>query len=174
MIHLSRKGFGRRGLHNVAGVIRGQIMNVGQCCNRAVVAVSSHADIVEAAELMRRKHVGFLVVLDPDDPQRRPVGVLTDRDIVLQVIAREVSAHSVTVRDVMSPRPMIAAESDELNELVQGMRFAGIRRAPVVDARGTLSGVIAVDDAIEVIAAMLSDLSGSIKSEQRHERRVRS
>lgn len=148
-------------------------MNVGQCCNRAVVAVSSQSDIAEAAELMRRKHVGFLVVLDPDDPQRRPVGVLTDRDIVLQVIAREVSPHSVTVHDVMTAQPMIATESDELHELMQGMRFAGIRRVPVVDARGTLSGVIAVDDAIDVIAAMLSDLSGSIKSEQRHERRVR-
>lgn len=62
-------------------------------------------------------------------------GVLTDRDIVLQIIARDVSPASVTVADVMTAKPMIATQSDDLNDLMQAMRLAGIRRVPVVDSR---------------------------------------
>lgn len=147
-------------------------MNVGEYCKRGFVTISQTADVVEAAKLMREAHVGFLVVLNEGSVDRRPAGVLTDRDIVLQVVAREVDPGSVKVADIMALRPMIAAESDDLAEAVRGMRFAGIRRLPVVDAHGSLAGVIALDDAITAIASMLVDLSGSIGNEQRQEWRA--
>lgn len=148
-------------------------MKVGQHCKREVIAISAKADIAEAARLMRDQHVGFLVVFEEGDTTRKPTGVLTDRDIVLQVTARDVNAHEVTVEDVMTRQPMIATEADDLDELVQAMRLAGIRRVPVVDVRGALAGIIAVDDVIDVVTGMLCDISGSIKKEQRQEWRSR-
>lgn len=148
-------------------------MNVGQCCKHSVWAIGSRADIVEAAKLMRGHHVGFLVVYQDGDPLRKPIGVLTDRDLVLQVMAREADAHSVTAGDVMTQHPMIAMEHDDIGDLVQAMRLAGIRRVPVVDSRGALVGIIAMDDLIDVVASLLNELAGSIKSEQRQEWRAR-
>jgi CBS domain-containing protein len=148
-------------------------MKVDQCCKRSVVAINGSADVHEAATLMRERHVGFLSVFTDNDPLRKPVGVLTDRDVVLQVMAKDIDPHAVTVRDVMTLQPMIAGENDEIMDLVQAMRLSGIRRVPVVDARGALSGVIALDDLIGVISGLLCEVSGSIKSEQRQEWRAR-
>lgn len=148
-------------------------MRVDQYCKRAVVAIGGDADVAEAARLMRDRHVGFLVVFDPNDPARRPMGVLTDRDIVLEVTALDVDPHAVTVADVMTRQPMIAHDADDLSELMRGMRIAGIRRVPVVDAKGALVGVIAVDDVIEVVSSLMEDIAASIKAEQRQEWRAR-
>ena len=147
-------------------------MKVGEYCKRAVVAINGKADAAAAAQLMRNEHVGFLIVYRGDELQR-PVGVLTDRDLVLAVMARDVDAHTVTVEDVMTRQPLIANESDELSDLLQAMRMAGIRRVPVVDVRGALVGIIAIDDAIDVITGLMCDISGSIKHEQRQEWRAR-
>jgi CBS domain-containing protein len=148
-------------------------MKVDQCCKRSVVAINGGADVYEAAKLMRERHVGFLSVFNDNDSLRKPVGVLTDRDVVLQVMAKDIDPHAVTVRDVMTAQPMIASENDEITDLVQAMRLSGIRRVPVVDARGALSGIIALDDLIGVISGLLCEVSGSIKSEQRQEWRAR-
>lgn len=74
-------------------------MKVGEYCQRAVVAISSSADAADAANLMRQEHIGFLVVHRGGDPSQHPVGVLTDRDLVLGVMARDVDPHSVTVSE---------------------------------------------------------------------------
>ena len=144
-------------------------MKVGEVCKRAVVTIGSKVDIAEAAKTMREKHVGLLVVFKEGDEIRRPVGVLTDRDIVLQVTAREVNARDVMVDDVMTRQPLIASEGDDLGEVLQAMRLAGIRRVPVVDIRGALTGIIAIDDAVDVVTGLLCDITGSIKNEQRQE-----
>jgi CBS domain-containing protein len=148
-------------------------MKVGEYCKRAVVAIASSADAAHAAQLMREEHVGFLIVHQPEDPLQKPVGVLTDRDLVLSVVARDVDPHAVTVGDVMTRQPLIANEDDELSDMLQGMRLAGIRRVPVVDVRGALVGIMAIDDAIDVITGLMCDIAGSIKSEQRQEWRAR-
>jgi len=144
-------------------------MKVEHYCVRNVAAISAAADVVDAARLMRERHVGFLVVFREGDALRSPIGVVTDRDIVLQVTAKEVDPRSVTVEDVMTRQPMIATEDDDVNDLIEGMRLAGIRRAPVIDSRGALCGIIAIDDVIDVIATLLGHVAGSIKSEQRQE-----
>jgi CBS domain-containing protein len=148
-------------------------MKVGEYCKRAVVAISSSADASDAAKLMRAEHVGFLIVHRGDDPLQQPIGVLTDRDLVLGVMARDVDPHSVTVSDVMTRQPLVANDSDELSDMLQAMRMAGIRRVPVVDVRGALMGIMAIDDAIDVITGLMCDIAGSIKSEQRAEWRAR-
>lgn len=148
-------------------------MRVGEICKRAVVAINDKCDVIGAAKLMRDRHVGFLVVFREGDEIRRPVGVLTDRDIVLQVTAREVHGKEVTVGDVMTRKPLIATEVDELSDVLQAMRLAGIRRVPVVDVRSCLTGVFAIDDALDLITGLMCDITGSIKNEQRQEWRAR-
>ena len=148
-------------------------MNVGDCCKRAVIAINGQADAATAARLMRDEHVGFLVVYRDGDPLQKPVGVLTDRDLVLAVMARDVDPHVVTVEDVMTRQPLVANETDELSDMLQGMRLAGVRRVPVVDVRGALTGIMAIDDAIDLITGLMCDVAGSIKSEQRQEWRAR-
>jgi predicted transcriptional regulator len=148
-------------------------MKVGDYSKPCVFSIGTSADIVEAAKLMRDQHVGFLIVYKDGDEMRRPVGVLTDRDVVLQVTAREVNPRSVTVEDVMTRQPVIARATDDLGDALQAMRLAGIRRVPVVDVHGALNGILALDDAIDLVTGLLCDISGSIKSEQRQEWRLR-
>ena len=148
-------------------------MKVGEYCNKCVVAIASSADAADAAKLMRTHRVGFLVVHREGDVLRKPIGVLTDRDLVLGVMARDVDPYAVTVDDIMSRQPLTANEGDDLSDLLQGLRLAGFRRAPVVDTRGALVGIMTVDDAIEVVTGFMCDIAGSIKSEQRQERRRR-
>jgi len=148
-------------------------MKVGDFCKRGAVTVEANADIVEVARLMRDEHLGFLVVVDADS-REPPIGVLSDRDIVIQVCAKDVDPHTVTVGDIMTRNPLTAREDDDFNDLLQGMRLAGIRRVPVLSASGMLVGVIALDDALDVVAGLICDMCGSVRNEIRQERRLRS
>jgi CBS domain-containing protein len=148
-------------------------MKVGNYCKREVVTIAPTADVAEACKLMRDRHVGFVIVVEQETARRVPVGVITDRDVVVQVNARDVDQHKITVRDVMTRDPLVAQESDEFSDLLQSMRSRGVRRVPVTDTAGSLTGVIANDDALDAITAMMCELTGSIHQEQRSERKIR-
>jgi CBS domain-containing protein len=150
-------------------------MNVADLCKHNVATICARDDLVAAAELMRERHVGYLVVVEPDsaDNSQRPVGVLTDRDIVVTVVARQTDPRTLRVGDVMTEKPMVAAESDSIDKALAVMRRIGVRRLPVVGSRGQLVGVLSLDDVIESIAGELGDLAGSIRNEQRIEGALR-
>jgi CBS domain-containing protein len=136
---------------------------------KVAISIFCGADVAQAARLMRDQHVGFLVVHREGDDLRRPLGVLTDRDIVLEVTACGIDPRSVTVEDVMTREPLIARDSDELSDVLQTMRREGVRRVPVVDSRGALVGIIAIDDLVGIVAGLICDMAGSIRTEQRRE-----
>jgi CBS domain-containing protein len=150
-------------------------MNAGSVCKRGVVTVAPMDDLVAAAHLMREKHVGYLIVSEASGPQKesRVVGVLTDRDIVVAVLAREVDAHALKVGDVMTRDPLLIEEGQSIEAVLRHMREAGVRRVPVVDRSGALTGVLSIDDVLERIAEQLINIAGSIRNEQRMERAVR-
>ncbi len=148
-------------------------MRVGDIGRRSVVAIDNTMELIAAAEMMRERHVGFLVVHKAGDHLRRPIGVLTDRDIVIEVIAKKVDPHTLTVDDLMTRKPLVADEEEELGDVLQAMRNAGVRRVPVVDANGALIGIVAIDDAFEVVTSFMCDIAGSVKNEQKQERRSR-
>ena len=151
-------------------------MNVGKICRRQVVTVTPRTDLVTAAELMREKHVGFLIVVEPEPHAQvgRPVGVLTDRDIVISIVARSADPTLLTVGDVMTREPVMVDESDPVEAALRTMRRMGLRRLPVVGARGMLVGVLSLDDVLDMLAAEIGDLSGAVRSEQRIEGVLRS
>lgn len=148
-------------------------MKIAEVCRRGAIAIASNEGISEAARLMREHHVGFLIVYQSGDDLRRPIGVLTDRDLVIEVMAKRVDPEALRVDDVMTRKPLVAIETEDLGDLLQAMRLGGVRRVPVVDVRGALTGVIAIDDVFDVITNFMCDLTGSIKHEQRVERRAR-
>lgn len=150
-------------------------MNAGSVCTRGVVTVAASDDLVAAAHLMRERHVGCLIVSEPlgTAERQKVVGVLTDRDIVVAVLAREVDARALKVGDVMTRDPLLIEEGQSLDAVLRHMREAGVRRVPVVDRSGALAGVLSLDDVLELIAKQLLDIAGSIRNEQRMERAVR-
>lgn len=144
-------------------------MCVGEICNREVIIIDRKGSIREAAGLMRKYHVGNVVVVEQRDDERIPVGILTDRDIVLEFIALDVDIDSVTVGDAMSFELLIAREEDGVMETINRMRSKGVRRIPVVNNRGGLVGILAVNDLIEVLSEQLMDLSKLIMGGQQRE-----
>ena len=144
-------------------------MNAGSVCKRGVVTVAPTDDLVAAAHAMREKHVGYLIVA----AKTRVVGVLTDRDIVVAVLAQEVDAHALKVGDVMTRNPLLIEAGQSIEAVLCHMREAGVRRVPVVDRSGDLTGVLSIDDVLERIADQLINIAGSIRNEQRMERAVR-
>lgn len=134
-------------------------MRVGQMCNRTVVITDAAAGVIEAARLMRQHHVGTLVVTARGDMGVRPVGIVTDRDIVIEGVAAAAPLDKITVGDIMSTEIITAEEGDDLSEAMDRMRSEGVRRMPVIDAGGALVGILALDDVLELLAEMIGRMS---------------
>jgi predicted transcriptional regulator len=150
-------------------------MAVREYCNHTVVTVPGKENVVTAAQVMREKHVGDVVVIEERDGKQFPKGLLTDRDIVVELIAESVNPETVTVGDAMSDDLLVLAEDMEIDKAVSVMAERGVRRAPVVDREGALSGILTVDDILESLVERLVNLSQLVYREQRqeHERRSR-
>jgi len=148
-------------------------MRVGEICIRDVVIVDKEGSIFDAAQLMREFHVGDVVVVEERDGRTAPIGLLTDRDIVVELIAEEVDFNAVAIKDVMSFKLITATEDESLDDAIERMRDHGVRRLPVVDAAGALVGVLAADDLVDLSAEQLVSLVRLVSNEQRHERITR-
>jgi CBS domain-containing protein len=147
-------------------------MSLADLCNRNPVTVAADASLVEAAQLMRTRHVGFLVVT-PDGGSGPPIGVLTDRDIVVEVVSEAVDPTTVTAADAMTREPLMVGFDASPEQVLAQMRAFGVRRAPVVDATGQLVGVVALDDLLDWLAAAIGNAAAVVRHEQRVERQLR-
>ena len=145
-------------------------MTIGAICTRKVITVDREIDIPVAARVMRDNHIGYLIVTDARSGGSAPIGVITDRDIVVKVVAKDVDPHTLTVGDVMTPKPLTAANDDGIGETLRRMRRLGVRRVPVVGPGGRVSGVLSIDDVVDHLVGQLSDVSGSIRNELQFER----
>lgn len=144
-------------------------MNVGEICSRVVVVAQSSTPVQQAAKLMRDHHVGALVVTEGAAEARRPTGIVTDRDMVVGVVAADVDYRALAVGDIMSERPASIRETAGVFEATAQMRSGGVRRLIVVDETGRLLGIVAMDDLIPVLAEELSALALAIRVAQRRE-----
>ncbi len=148
-------------------------MSVGKICNRETVIVQKSASILETAKLMRSHHVGSIVVVENGSKPPKPAGIITDRDLVVEVMATSVDFERVTVGDVMSFELMTAQENDGIWDTIQRMRTKGVRRIPVVDTQGTLVGMLSLDDLLDFLVDELSNLASLVKREQKSEQDTR-
>lgn len=145
-------------------------MKVGEVCNREVTVMDRNESVHEAVVLMRQNHVGDVVISENRDGNPVPVGILTDRDVLIEVVAKDVAPESLAVGDVMSFDLLTVPEEETENDAIARMRSKGVRRAPVVDAQGSLVGIVSIDDLLEVLAEELSNIAALIGREQRRER----
>jgi CBS domain-containing protein len=139
-----------------------------------VVLGEPGASLREAALLMRNQHVGALVIVEKKDGVVRPVGILTDRDIVVAVVAVPAARpEGIRVADAMSTQLAVAQEDDGIFEAVQRMSERAVRRLPVVAADGSLKGIVTLDDVLRVISTELAQLAEALRWGRMREREKR-
>lgn len=151
-------------------------MIVADVCSKTVVTVRPGDEIAVAARRMREAHVGYLVVMEPLALVGTPrvLGVLSDRDIVVGVIAQDADPRHVVVRDVMTRDPVVIRDFDTLPAAVRQMRQVGVRRMPVIDKVGALVGVVSHDDLLDALSTELANLAGAARQGRRTETLSRS
>ena len=148
-------------------------MSVGEICNREVVVAEKALPVTEAARLMRSHHVGDLVVVEEKGGRKHPVGIVTDRDIVVEVVAAGVNPDALKVGDIMGPDVATVRESEGLYEALRYMRDKGVRRMPVVDRDGGLVGILTLDDLMSLLAEEMTELAKLVSHERQREATAR-
>lgn len=146
-------------------------MKIGEICTRDTVIAKKDSTIYEIAKLMRQHHVGDIVVVN--EGENTPIGIVTDRDIVIEILAKELSPERVTTGDIMNRDVLTAHENDDIWDTLQRMRIRGVRRIPVVNQRGALVGIATLDDLLELLADELEELAKTVRREQEQERSMR-
>ncbi len=124
-------------------------MSVGRICLRSVDLADATESVTGAACRMRERGVGTLVVIDQAG---HPVGILTDRDLCLRVLAEGRDASGSRVADVMTASPRTVSEETPIEAALSLMKAGGFRRVPVVDGAGTLVGILSLDDVLALLA----------------------
>jgi len=140
-------------------------MTAGEYCNREIIITEQDTSVTEAAILMRKNHVGDLVVVEKRGEKTLPTGVITDRDIVVEVIAQKTDPDSLIVKDIMSTDLITVEEKASLLDTVELMQKRGVRRIIVVDNEGNLQGLLSADDVIELIAEAMNNLTKLVRRE---------
>lgn len=145
-------------------------MIVGQVCNPYVITVEVGQNVFEAARLMREHHVGDLIVVE----DKRPLGIVTDRDIVVGLVAKDIrDLERLLVEEIVTRDLVTVDDGDTVADAVDLMREHGIRRLPVTDREGALVGIVTMDDVLGLLAQELGGVVAAIQGQMRRERRMR-
>lgn len=144
-------------------------MTISAICNREVITVQRDATILHVASLMRQYHVGDVVVIDNHKDKTVPVGIVTDRDVVVEVVATELDSAVITAGDIMVHGLITIKENSGVLEAITLMSSKGIRRLPVVGDEGSLLGIITLDDLLLLLGKELGAFSKLVVREQKNE-----
>ena len=142
-------------------------MSIGAIRTREVVTAAPEASAAEAARLMRRGHVGDVIVVRELDGRQIPCGIVTDRDIVVGVVAKGLDPEMIAVGEIMAPEITVGRQRDGVAGTIDVMREKGIRRLPVVDSHGGLIGIVSLDDLFAFLAMEVASLAG-VSARERH------
>jgi CBS domain-containing protein len=134
-------------------------MQIGEICTREVVHCRPDSSVMEIAQLMRDHHVGDLIVVEMQRGKPVPVGIVTDRDLVVHVLSQGIGPEALTAKGLMNEELVTAAEKELVYDAISRMRSKGVRRLPVVDADNFLIGVLTADDVVEFLAEELTEVA---------------
>ncbi len=148
-------------------------MPIGEICNRDVIILQRNDTILEAAKLMRQHHIGDVLVVEERDGVRVPVGIVTDRDLVVEIMAPELDQKVITVGDIMIRELITVKESIGVFEAIQYMRSKTVRRLPIVDENGGLVGILTLDDLLELLSEELLAIAKLVKYQRQKETKHR-
>jgi CBS domain-containing protein len=137
-------------------------MSVGRICTRQVDLAETDESVQVAARRMNSRNVGTLMVVDKES---RPVGIITDRDLALRVLAEGLDAIQTLVRDVMSIAPECVREDLAIEMALCQMRAGPYRRLPVVDDQGKLVGLISLDDILDLLSEEFAEIGRIMRKE---------
>jgi len=135
-------------------------MSLERFCRKPLATASPAETALEVAERMRKQHVGCVVVTEGGG---RPVGIVTDRDLVTRVLAERRDPAATPVKAAMSPAPVIAKVDERIEEAAMKMRQKGVRRLPIVDPEGTLIGMVSLDDLMVLFTAELGQAVQAVR-----------
>jgi CBS domain-containing protein len=138
-------------------------MKAGELCSRTVVTANRDESVIDVARRMAEHDVGSVVVVDE---AARPIGVVTDRDLVTRALARGEPIAGV-VEDVMDAGLVTAREDDEVDTVLAKLRHRAVRRVPIIGAEGCLIGILTLDDIIGWISEELRDAAVLIERQGR-------
>lgn len=148
-------------------------MTISAICSREIITVHRDATVLHAAMLMRQYHMGDVVVIEDRKGKSVPVGIVTDRDIVIELVATELDCRVITAGDIMGTHLIVVKEDAGIFEAIQLMSAKGVRRLPVVDNEGGLAGIVTLDDLLLLLAKELGAFSKLIRHEQKNEATLR-
>ncbi|HEU4601919.1 MAG TPA: CBS domain-containing protein [Steroidobacteraceae bacterium] len=147
-------------------------MKLQDVCALDVACCTRDTTITTAAKLMREQHVGDLIVIEGYS-ERSPIGIVTDRDIVVEVLATGRDPSTTTVGDIMNSNVVVADESEDVSVALERMKMHGVRRLPIVGHEENITGVVSLDDLVKVHAQEAAALADVITKEQNREARAR-
>ena len=137
-------------------------MTVGRMCVRDVDQAEVNESAQAAAQRMHDRNVGTLVVLSPD---RKPIGILTDRDLAVRVVAKGRNPIETTVGEVMTTDLKTVSEQAALEDALRVMRSGPFRRIVVVDDDGKLAGLLSVDDVLDLLRGEFNEIGQLLERE---------
>ena len=143
-------------------------MPISEICNREVIIAQCDETVLVASKLMRERKVGTVVVVEEHEGVRVPIGIVTDRDLVVEIIASEVDPTFIRIGDIMVRELATVKGSCGVFEGIQYMRSKGVRRLPVVDDDGSLLGIVTLDDLLGLLAEELSALAKLVERERKN------
>lgn len=146
---------------------------IGVICERNVICAGGETTVQAAAKLMRHYHVGSLVIVDNVDGRRIPVGIVTDRDIVIEVSALDLDPNVITIADIASPQLVTVREGEGVLQTAEIMRHRGVRRLPVVSEGGDLVGIVSLDDLFATLTEQMTEMARTLGREREHEVQTR-
>jgi len=136
-------------------------MTIRDLVRTDIVTASSDQSAGNLATLMSEENVGSVVIVE----ERRPVGIVTDRDLTVKVLEERADPREVTASDVMTPGPVTAGMDDGVFDVIRAMRDAPARRMPVVSEDGTIAGIITLDDLLVLLADEFQGLGEVVEAE---------
>jgi len=136
-------------------------MSLERVCIKEVVTVSRDTNLLEVARLLRSQHVGSVVVVE----ERRPVGILTDRDIIVKVVAEEKDPKAIQAYEIMTTNPALVNINLDPLDATRIMRDRGLRRLPVVDETRHLLGIMTLDDVLGLLGKETENLAEAVHTE---------
>lgn len=134
-------------------------MHIGDICTKVVVTCRRDASALALARIMREQHVGDVVIVDDCEGGVQPVGIVTDRDLAVKVMAMELPPEQLRAEDLMGTELVTALASETVYDAIWHMRSHGVRRLPIVDAQCRLQGLLTADDLVNFVAQELSALA---------------
>jgi CBS domain-containing protein len=133
-----------------------------------LATIDESAPLIDAARMMREKGVGDVLIVRVSDDGTRPVGVITDRDIVVHALACDLNPEELTVADLCTREPVMVDADADLSEITEAMNMHGVRRV-LVTRDSEIAGVVTLDDVIDTMSQIMSNLSNMLTRQLNNE-----